>query len=96
MSKVYQVFDDCSKANKEDRDDDDDTPLLTSVEFGSADCARVLLERGARMYAVDKEDQNALHVAAKYNEVETMQVSRVYTSLRPDMASIYRSCIGSA
>ena len=43
------------------------------------------------MYAVDKEDQNALHVAAKYNEVETMQVSRVYTSLRPDMTSIYRS-----
>ena len=83
----------CSNANKEDRDDDDDTPLLTSVEFGSADCARVLLERGARMYAVDKEDQNALHVAAKYNEVETMQVLRAYTSKYLKHETIFKDWI---
>ena len=64
-------------ANKEAQDEDNDTALLTAVEYGSAECASVLLEHGARIHAVNRLEQNAVHVAAKYNEIETMQVLHI-------------------
>ena len=77
---VYHATSPRRHSNKEAQDEDNDTPLLTAVEYGSAECAGVLLEHGARVDAVDRQEQNAVHVAAKYNEIKTMQVQQCRTS----------------
>ena len=68
-----------SYTNKEEKDQTGATPLLKSVEFGSVDCTMLLLERGADMSAVNKKDENVLHIAARKNHTETMKVNAHYT-----------------
>lgn len=41
------------------------TPLLLSAERGDDGVARVLLDRGASVHAVDNGQQTAMHLAAK-------------------------------
>lgn len=65
----------CRESDIEAQDVDNDTPLLTAVEYGSSACVKVLLDRGANIKACDRNDQTVLHIAAKYNEIETIEVS---------------------
>ncbi len=43
-----------------------ETPLILAVEFGNADCARLLIEAGADVNLCDKGTMTPLHVAARH------------------------------
>jgi len=48
----------------EGRDDDDETPLFTSIRRGNLEMTQFLLDRGARIVASNHEKSTSLHVAA--------------------------------
>jgi hypothetical protein len=50
------------------------TPLLLSAERGDDGVARILLDRGASVHAVDNQQQTALHLAAKNGHKKYMEL----------------------
>lgn len=62
-------------ADKEARDIDHYTPLLTAAEFGRTHCLKILLERGASIEVQNKDRKNALFLAAECNHPQIVEVN---------------------
>ena len=56
------------------RDKDNFSPLLIAASNGHASTIRTLLQKGARLYDVDKNDKTALFWAAEEDNVEALEV----------------------
>ena len=64
----------CSGADKEAKDIDDYTPLLTAAEFGQKEVFECLIEEGVDATVQNKEKKNALYLAAQSNHPKIVQV----------------------
>ena len=62
-------------ANKDARDIDHYTPLLTAAEFGRMRCFNVLLEHDASIDVQNKDRKNAVFLAAESNHPQIIEVS---------------------
>ena len=56
------------------RDKDNFSPLLIAASNGHAATIKTLLQKGARLYDVDKNDKTALFWAAEEDNVEALEV----------------------
>ena len=61
-----------AKIDKHDKDNF--TPLLIAACNGHADTIKTLLDHGADLFAVDKNDKTAIFWAAEEDNVEALQV----------------------
>ena len=59
------------------RDKDNFSPLLIAASNGHAATIKTLLQKGARLYDVDKNDKTALFWAAEEDNVEALEVTYV-------------------
>ena len=50
------------------------TPLLIAVAHGSNKVLKLLIEKGARLKATNKRDENIIHLATLNNRTKTLQV----------------------
>ena len=72
-----------------DRHDKDNfTPLLIAACNGHADTIKALLELGARIDDVDKNDKSALYWAAEEDNVVALKVGVVTSTLSPTNSEI--------
>ena len=62
-------------ADKEAKDIDHYTPLLTAAEFGRIGCFKLLLQHRASIDAQNKDKKNAVFLAAESNHPEIVAVS---------------------
>ena len=61
-------------AKIDSKDKDGYTPFLTAVRFGRTEAANFLLESGAEMSACDESMKSCLHLAVKYQHLETLRM----------------------
>ncbi|XP_019101882.1 PREDICTED: ankyrin repeat domain-containing protein 2B-like [Camelina sativa] len=60
-------------ANKDEDDSEGRTALYLACSYGKVKCAKVLLEAGANLNAVDKNKNTPLHYAANCGRKKTLQ-----------------------
>jgi ankyrin repeat protein len=55
-------------------DEDGDTPLFTSFRMGSAQCAKILLQRAPTRNTIDKNGWSVLHHAVRMGDVAILRL----------------------
>lgn len=73
----YCVIFSCRGARLEKADKDNFTPLLIAASFGHVETLKVLLELGANVFAVDKNEKTAMHWACEEDHLDVLQVRQL-------------------
>jgi ankyrin repeat protein len=71
----------CSSIPLEETDQDQYTPLLTAVSYGSLAIVRMLLKEGAKIDVMDDEEKNAVYLATEFDQKEVLKVGRITDSI---------------
>ncbi|ELT99128.1 hypothetical protein CAPTEDRAFT_66131, partial [Capitella teleta] len=58
----------------EARDQDNYTPLLTAISYGSLAIVRMLIKEGAEIDVIDDEDKTAVYLAVEFDQNEVLKV----------------------
>lgn len=72
--QVQQLLKDGADINEVDKRWSNSTPIITAAQFGSIDCAILLLEYGADIRAKKSGDYTALHIAAQRGDIEFVEL----------------------
>ena len=65
----------CSGADLENRDIKNMSAFLITCKHGSIEVLRKLIQAGARLDAVDKDEKNCVMIAAENNKVQMLKVN---------------------
>ena len=76
-----------ARINRHDKDNF--SPLLIAASNGHAATIKTLLQKGARLYDVDKNDKTALFWAAEEDNVEALEV--MYTGDKLRITILFKS-----
>ena len=74
ISLVCFNFLTCRGAKIDMHDKDNFSPLLIAACNGHGSTIKLLLDKGAFLYALDKSDKTAIYWCAKENKVEALKV----------------------
>lgn len=61
-------------ADKEIRNEDGSTPLLTAVKFKKLQCAKLLIDNGANVNANNNNQQTSIHLAVRNKDTEMLKL----------------------